>query len=154
MGVVVGASLWKLTLARHAADRGRAFLIIAVFRILVNLYRLLVAPPSDHVYTPGDHAWWLPAHSEGAARMLVADAVVMAGAAINIKRWPERFADASPWASDWLDYIGNSHQLMHVLSAVGVGLVASSGWQDCQFITSSPVLAAAAANQFGWARAF
>ncbi|MDR3739469.1 MAG: hypothetical protein P4L40_10655 [Terracidiphilus sp.] len=69
---------------------------------------------------------------------------------INVKRWPEGYAAGLPFPTPWLDYVGNSHQIMHVLSVAAICVTYVSGCLDCEAIAAAPSLAAAAAGQFSW----
>jgi hypothetical protein len=144
LAAITGPSLWKLTVAGSAKDRGLAFAIIASCRVVVTLVRFVWCPASSG----SNHLWFQPSTSAGAGLLITADAVMVVAGLINVYRFPEKHALSTGWNTIVLDYFGNSHQLMHILAVVAIYLTYLSGLADCAQIDADPALAAAVVHQF------
>jgi hypothetical protein len=137
--VVMGGCVVQLWRARSARERALSLSIQALFRLALNLARLCLGPG-----TPGQ--WYLPSVSHGAAVMVLAELAMVAVGLVNVKRFPERALGAK---LPWLDTIGNSHQLMHVVSAYCIYLGYRACLLDCSGIDGNPWLLDLADAQVG-----
>jgi hypothetical protein len=125
--VVMGGCVVQLWRAQCAKDRALSLSIQALFRLVLNLARVGLgsATPSQ---------WYLPAVSHGAVTMLLAELAMVGAGFVNVKRFPERQLGGRV---PWVDTIGNSHQLMHLVSAYCIYLGYQACLLDCDGIAAN-----------------
>lgn len=110
------ALLWR---AQDVKRRALAFAVMTVWRQLSHVLRAIVG-------TGAHSAMWA---------LVAAEVLVGAGGLINAARWPERVSRW--WDTDlWL----NSHNLMHVLTALGMACLCVGVELDARFIEAHPEL--------------
>jgi predicted membrane channel-forming protein YqfA (hemolysin III family) len=108
---VLGLCLGKLWGATTAKARALSLGYMALFRCIVNLWRLAVRLLPIAQYLP---AALLPTATSGSPWLLLGEVVVMVAGAINVLRLPEKLLRHR---FPTLDVAANSHQIMHVMTA-------------------------------------
>jgi hypothetical protein len=153
IAVLLISSLHKLWNATNARSRAMAFAILGLTRLGLNLYRLVVV----YVFTGGVTAdevattpWWEPTHAAGAFLFVLGDAFNIVGGAINVLRFPEKHLLARGILLPWIDFFGNSHQLMHVLTGIAIAFAYAAAMADCVHVVENAHLTSVAMSQLNW----